>query len=103
MTTEIRCAFEGHKCRAAICQGRATSFFRTAKGTIWPLCTACSDRHKTVSTSLAQNGRLEVDMVVRAQFDIPINNEVTRQAYASQDPERIRHVIEIVDMMHAKG
>lgn len=101
--TDIRCAFEGHRCRATICKGRAASFFRTAQGTVWPLCEACAERHKSVGMAMVQGGRLEVDKIVRAQFDIPIDDEAARHSFAVQDPERIRQVIDIVDMMYMKG
>jgi len=100
MTNDIRCSFEGHACRKAICQGEAASFFRTAKGTVWPLCEACGQRHKTVGMAMVQTGRVEASMVVEAKFDIPLEDEGTRKAFEDQDPGRISHVIGIVDMVY---
>lgn len=86
---ELACAFYGHGKRADICQKEATSFFRTAKGTMWPMCPACSDRHKMVGTKIIGRGLISTDMMTEATFDIPINDE-SIAAFRAQDPERIR-------------
>lgn len=93
----IDCAFKSHTCRADVCQGEATSFFRTAKGTHWPLCPACSDRHKDISVSLAKDGKLAVGPIAGAIFDIPLDDPEALAAWRAQDPQRIQEVIRTVD------
>ena len=93
----IDCAFKGHTCRADICLGDAASFFRTANGTMWPLCHACSDKHKDISLNLAKGGQLAVGPLVGATFDIPLDDSEALTAWRAQDPERILEVIRRVD------
>ena len=93
----IDCAFKTHRCRANICLGVASSFFRTAKGTIWPLCSACLDRHKSISVNLLRDGQLAIAPFVEATFDIPLDDPETLAAWRVQDPERILDVIRKVD------
>ena len=88
MTDELACAFLGHWHRADICQRKATTFFCTAKGTLWPLCPACCERHKLVATQLIKSGRVQANIISAAVFDIPIDPD-SLDAYQSQDPERI--------------
>lgn len=93
---EPTCAFFGHGHRAGICQEAATSFFRTAKGTLWPLCPACCDRHKTVSVQMLRQGRLPTATVTRATFDIPIDAE-SLATFRAQDPSRIQTTLAQAD------
>jgi len=95
----ITCAFQGHPQRVAICQGKAKSFFRTAKGILWPLCQACSDQHKKQVLDLAQKegGPIQVDHLKGALFDIPLDDYVTLTAWNLQDPRLIQEVIQKVD------
>lgn len=98
----IDCAFRGHSCRADICQGTAVSFFRTAKGTLWPLCQACSDKHKDISVSLVKDGKLAVIPIAEATFDIPLDDPEALAAWKAQDPRRILDTIQAVDDLHAE-
>jgi len=95
---ELVCAFFGHGPRADICQETATSFFRTAKGTLWPLCPACCERHKTVSIQMIEQGRLPATTVTRATFDIPIDAE-SLAAFRAQDPSRIQTTLDQANEM----
>lgn len=98
----IDCVFRGHACRANICQGTATSFFRTAKGTLWPLCPACSDRHKEISVSLVKDRKLAVAPIAEATFDIPLDDPDALATWRAQDPRRILDTIQAVDDIHAE-
>ncbi len=93
----IRCAFDGHVQRSNICQGEATSFFRTSKGTLWPLCKACSDRHRKLVLQVAQQGGIDAKNAAGATFDIPLDDPEASEAFLSQDPDKIEKVIEAVD------
>lgn len=93
----IPCVFDGNIHRVDICQGAAVVFFKTAKGTIWPLCRGCSDRHKETAVQLVADQRIEVLTAVGATFDIPLNDPETLQAFRAQDPKRIQRVIEQAD------
>jgi hypothetical protein len=98
----IDCAFRGHSCRADICQGTATSFFRTAKGTLWPLCPACSDRHKDISVSMVKDRKLAVVPIAEATFDIPLDDPEALAAWRVQDPRRVSDMIQAVDDLHTE-
>jgi hypothetical protein len=91
----ILCAFDGHIQRAKICQGEATSFFRTAKGTLWPLCTACAEQHKKVILAIAHG--VDPNKLIGATFDIPIDDPEAVKMFKDQDPEIIRRIIRRVD------
>lgn len=93
----IRCVFEGHAHRRDICQGEAQSFFRTAKGTLWPLCQPCAERHKEMILQIATDGTLNVETAV---FDIPIDDPDAVQAWKEQGPEKIQKVIQAVDQLN---
>lgn len=97
MPPRLPCAFDGHAHRADICEGVAVVFFTTAKGTIWPLCQACSNRHKKVCAEMAQTGRIPQTDYTQARFDIPLEDPETLQAFASQDPRRISKILGKVD------
>lgn len=96
-SSEIPCAFDGNPHRIDICQGRATVFFRSAQGTIWPLCKGCSDRHKELMVQLVSEQRVGVPSAVGAAFDLPIDDPEVRQAFQQQDPDRIRRLIAAAD------
>ncbi len=91
------CAFDGNIHRIDICQGTAVVFFKTAKGTIWPLCRACSDRHKELMVQLVADQRIDVPTAVGATFDIPLDDAETQEAFKLQDPQRVRRVIDLAD------
>jgi len=93
----IPCAFEGCIHRVDICEGTATSFFKTAKGTIWPLCRACTDQHKKMAAKLVANDQIEVLTAVGASFDIPLDDADTLAAFRAQDPQRIQRVLDAAD------
>lgn len=97
----IRCAFDGHTQRASICQGEATSFFKTYKGTLWPLCPMCSDRHRDLVLKVAQRGDINAAIAAGATFDIPLDDPKALAAWKAQDPEKIQKVIRAVDVMWA--
>ena len=97
--SDIPCAFNGHVCRRSVCKGKATSFFRTAKGTLWPLCDACNDRHKIVGAGMVKRGHPVTAKVIKASFDIPIDNEAVRTEFEAQDPEVITSVVRAADEM----
>ncbi len=96
-SSEIPCAFDGNPHRIDICQGRATVFFRSAQGTIWPLCKGCSDRHKELMVQLVSEHRVGVPSAVGAVFDVPIDDFEMRQTFDQQDPARIRRLIAAAD------
>ena len=93
MPKPLRCAFDGNIHRVDVCQGTAIVFFKTAKGTIWPLCQGCSDRFKESAVQLVADQRIEVLTAVGATFDIPLTDAETLEAYENQDPRRIPRVI----------
>lgn len=95
--TKIPCAFDGNIHRIDICQGVAVVFFKTAKGTVWPLCQACSDRHKEMMVQLVEDRRIEVPTAVGAMFDIPLTDEETLETWKQQDPQRVQRVIDLAD------
>lgn len=97
MSDDIPCAFDGNIHRVDICEHKAAFFFKTAKGTIWPLCRACSDRHKETAVQLVADQRIEVLTAVGATFDIPLNDTETLAAFRAQDPQRIQRVIDKAD------
>ena len=99
----IPCAFDGHAQRASICRGEATSFFRTAKGMLWPLCQACSDQHKKLVLDLAKDGPVKVEHLIGATFDIPLDDPETLLAWRAQDPEKVQSVIRSVDERAAQS
>jgi hypothetical protein len=98
--TELRCAFDGHVHRKDICQGEATSFLRTPRGTLWPFCVPCADRHKTLVTEMIGT-KIDHRHVVATTFDIPITDELVEQ-FRTQDPDDIRRVLARADAMHAE-
>lgn len=93
----IHCAFHGHIQRASICQGEARNFFVTAKGTVWPLCEACAQRHKELVLRVAKNGGLDAENAAKAVFDIPLDDPEALSVWKAQDPEKIQRVIRMVD------
>jgi len=93
----IDCAFHGHAQRADICEGQATSFFRTAKGTLWPLCPPCAERHKQLILDLTRRQKIPVGSVAGAVFDIPLDDAEVLAAFQAQDPKRVEAVIGQVD------
>lgn len=96
MSDELACAFMGHWHRADICERRATSFFCTARGTFWPLCPACNERHKQVAGALAKSGRVAPTIIAKAVFDIPIDED-SLHAYSVQDPSKISSTFDQAD------
>lgn len=96
---ELACALFGHVHRADICQKAATSFFKTAKGTLWPLCPACCERHKTVGTQMFKKGRLPTTTLTQATFDIPIDDAESLAAFRAQDPSRIQGSLDRIDKL----
>lgn len=72
-------------------------FFRSAQGTIWPLCKGCSDRHKELMVQLVSEQRVGVPSAVGAVFDVPIDDPEMRQALEQQDPDRVRRLIATAD------
>jgi len=74
------------------CLGRATGFLRTAKGTIWPLCEACSEHHKTITVQSISKGHLPANSLVDAEFDIPLDDPETLVAYKQQGQSTIREI-----------
>lgn len=99
----IRCAFEGHIHRVDICQGVATSFFQTAQGTIWPLCSACSDRFKSMVGTCLSSGDIGPNHVTAARFDIPLDDPDTLRAYHSQDPAKLARVLKLAEEWYWRG
>ena len=97
--SEIPCAFDGNLYRVDICQGIAVAFFKTAKGTVWPLCTACSDRHKEMMAQLVAKQHIDINTAVGAVFDIPLTDAATLQAFQEQDPQRVQRIIAMADDM----
>jgi hypothetical protein len=93
----INCAFHGHVQRANTCEGAAQSFFRTAKGTLWPLCGACAQRHKELVLKVAQSGGIDAENAAGAVFDISLDDPDTLAGWEAQDPEMIQRVIRAVD------
>jgi len=93
----IECVFSGHSLREGLCDGKATSFFRSAKGTVWALCTSCADQHKRVSIGLAKQGRLAIKPLAGATFDIPLDDPETLAIWESQGPETVQGIIQAVD------
>jgi len=91
----IDCAFKGHTQRASSCEKQATSFFQSAKGTLWPLCPSCADQHKKLIMVLAK--KLPSAALAGATFDLPLDDADLQVTYASQDPSRIDGVIRRVD------
>lgn len=97
MPAELPCAFDGHAHRADICQGVAVVFFRTAKGTIWPLCRACSNRHREVCFKMARDGVIPETDYTEARFDLDLDDSETLAAFKAQGPERIAQILGKVD------
>jgi len=93
----IYCAFNGHIQRASICQGEAKSFFRTAKGTLWPLCEACADKHKQLVLNVAKDGTIRPENLAEAVFDIPLDDADALASYQAQDPDKLRRIIQAID------
>lgn len=93
----IDCVFSGHVCRRGLCEGAAQSFFRSAKGTVWPLCSACAEQHKRVSVRLAKKGKLAVMPLAGAMFDIPLDDLETLATWRDQDPETVSSIVQAVD------
>lgn len=93
----IPCAFCGNVHRVDICEREAVVFFRTAKGTIWPFCGPCAERHKETAVQLVADSRLGVMDAVEARFDIPIDDPDTVAAFKAQDPQRILRVLQHAD------
>jgi len=93
----VYCAFKGHIQRANICQGEAKSFFRTAKGVLWPLCQACADKHKQLVLGATKEGNIRLENLAGAVFDIPLDDTESLTAYQAQDPDKIRRIIQTVD------
>lgn len=98
----IDCAFKGHVQRANICEEQATTFFRTAKGTLWPLCRPCAERHKQLSLNLAKSGKLAVGSVAGAIFDLPLEDPGVLATWEAQDPQRIEAIIGQVDAQYTE-
>jgi len=98
----IDCAFHGHVQRANTCEGQAASFFRTAKGTLWPLCPSCAERHKQLILDLAKKQKLPVGSLAGAVFDLPLDDDEILAAWKAQDPQRIEGVINQVDARYAE-
>ena len=98
----LPCSFDGHAHRAEICQGTAAVFFKTAKGTIWPLCAACSKKHQEVAQALAQNGGIQASDLSGARFDIPLTDPQTIQEHADQDSDRVSGIIGKVDAKYGE-
>jgi len=97
----MRCAFDGHIHRADICQGKASSFIRTPQGVIWPFCTACSDRQKTLVAEMVGT-RISAADVVASKFDIPITDPDAMREFQTQDPRKIQVVLDRADRLHAE-
>jgi len=93
----IRCAFHAHAQRAVICKGEATSFFKTQKGTLWPLCGPCSERHRQIVLEVIKVGGVHVDAAAAAVFDIPLDDPETLATFRLQDPKALQRVIQAVD------
>jgi len=91
------CAFHGHSQRSRICQGKASSFFRTAKGTLWPPWSACADQHKKLILRVAQYSGVDVNKIIEASFDIPLTDPEALRAYLVQGSEVLRGIIHQVD------
>ena len=89
----MRCVWSGHPMWES-CSGDATSFLRTAKGTLWPFCDACTEHHKVRSMRSYAEGGLATATMVKAQFDISINDPEALAAFAAQDPSKIGEVVE---------
>lgn len=100
--SQIPCAFKGNINRIDTCQGNAAVFFRSAKGTIWPLCLGCAERHKETAVQLVADNTVEVQAAVGATFDIPLTDPDAQAAYKVQDPARIARIIEAADAAFAK-
>jgi len=98
----IDCAFKGHVQRAATCEMEAKSFFKTAKGTLWPLCPSCAERHKKLILDLTRKQKLPVGSVAGAVFDLPLDDPDLLAAFKAQDPQRIESVIGQVDARYAE-
>lgn len=92
----IDCIFKKHSCREA-CEGDATTFFQSARGTVWPLCDACAEQHKTVSVRLAKQGRLAALPVAGATYDIPLDNPEILRIWNAQDPKKVLGIVAAVD------
>lgn len=97
MDEPLSCAFNGSIHRIDVCEGVAVCFFKTAKGTIWPLCQGCSKKHKETAVNLVKTQRIEVLTAVAATFDIPLSDTETREAFRAQDPTRLQRVLELAD------
>lgn len=95
---DIRCAFDGHVHRADICDGDAVTFLRTPKGTLWPLCAPCNERHKKLLLNMVGT-QLDYAHVIATSFDIPIL-DVLVEEFRGQDPDDIRKVLARADAMH---
>ena len=99
MSDDIPCAFDGNIHWIDTCDGDAVVFFRTAKGTIWPLCKPCAERFKTTAVQLVADQRVDVGNAVGASFDIPLSDAETREAFRAQDPQRIQRVLDKADAL----
>lgn len=93
----IPCAFCGNVHRIDICERDAVMFFRTARGTIWPFCRPCAERHKDTAVQLVADSRVEVMAAVGATFDIPLDDPEALEAFKNQDPHRILRVLQSAD------
>lgn len=93
----IRCAFDCHVQRVGICEGSAMSFFRTSKGTLWPLCRACACRHKELVLRVARD--VDIGSVAGATFNIALDDPEALSTWRVQDPGRIQRIIQAVDRL----
>lgn len=98
----IPCVFAGNIHRIDTCQGAAAVFFKTSKGTIWPFCRGCSDRHKDTAVQLVADQRIEVLTAVGSTFDIPLDDPDTLAEFRTQDPQRIQRFLDQADAAFKK-
>ena len=93
----IKCAFEGHAQRADTCQKEAKGFFRSKKGTLWPLCNSCAERHRKLVLEGLKAGGVTAQKAAKATFDIPLDDPETLEDFRRQDPEVLQSLIRMVD------
>lgn len=92
----ILCIFHDSP-RRPHCGKEAESFFKTSRGTLWPLCRHCAALHKKLALSIAKKGGVPLNVLAGATFDIPLDNEKAQIEYARQDPETLKEVLRLAD------
>lgn len=92
----IKCVFAEHPQRADTCQKDACGFFRTQKGTLWPLCASCSERHRKLILAGLKAGGVTARKAAGATFDIPLDDPETLEAFQAQGSEILEDIIRSV-------